>query len=149
MMGYFEDVKKMKQNKTLIQTNKQINKMRQVNWDKLERGKKYIIEKICPYSGCTNRKIGKYLYAKLDYTVYFIHFIELENLPCDILPSSMGTSKFNDFSSLCHIFYEFPLQYLQDICEYTPKTIPTLKTLSKIQLVTEEIRISRMYDGLF
>jgi hypothetical protein len=125
--------------------------MREVSWTKLERNKKYMIESVYTYSGLSNRKIGNFQYIHhRDNITPFLWFNSLENLPCDtLLPSSLGLSIVNDFSGLCHKFYEFPLQYLHNIQEYTPKKIPSLHSLVKYQLSTEEIRIAREYDGMF
>ena len=45
-------------------------------------------------------------------------------------------------------YYELS-PYLQEIRDYKPKKFPSLHSLAKYQLSTEEIRGIRMYDGLF
>jgi hypothetical protein len=156
MTDCFENVKKMKRNQynnhNIKHSKLKPTIMIEIKYNHLISGNQYVIQ-------------------KKDYTTYDVDphidvvgiFISNTYRHCSPNPfPKFGSFKFihydvstryveEFYDSYEFLFYEFPLQYLQDIrdYEYKPKIIPTLKTLSKLQLVTEEIRISRMYDGLF
>lgn len=81
--------------------------MKLISKEKLVKGNPYFIECSLRYSGQSGKKIG--IFDKLVYPCgdnpAFAQFIELKDLPNATIPTGMGTSSKNSYSTLNHKFY--------------------------------------------
>ena len=115
--------------------------MRGIFWKKLEVNKLYYIEYNSPSGFFSSNQLGIFQEFIYKYGIPLIRFNPITN---DSIESFFCSSA--DYFT----YYELEPLCLQEIREYTPNKIPTLHSLAKYQLSTEEIRVSRtMYDGLF
>ena len=113
--------------------------MREIIWENLERDKQYYIVKNKSMDKFSEKIIGTFKYNSNTFANPIASFSILQFPKYSI----------HEFHTFSYRFYEIPFQYIQEICDYIPKKIPSLHTLTKYQLTTEEIRFARMYDGLF
>ncbi len=120
--------------------------MRQYNWTELKVNTTYLL---IDNEYIMNKKIGIFQdYIGHGSALRFNHVIHL--LFVNILDPEHKNRLKHEYH-ICGLFYTFYdlTLYLKEIREYTPKKIPSLHSLVKYQLSTEEIRIAREYDGVF
>ena len=130
---------------TTTYTNKP--NMRQLYWEELKINTRYLIIGVKEYDD-TSIKYG-FLQEKISGPTFLfkniIHLIDTPNHEdYDDEYSYHGSYIYG-----CHYVYCELSPYLQEIRDTKPKKFPTLHSLVKYQLSTEEIRIAKMYDGLF
>ena len=116
--------------------------MRQLFWNELKVNMQYLLIDT-EYE--SNKKIGIFQEYVGGPTLRFNKIIHLRGDKINL----SGTGDYHIYGCY-YMFYELST-FLQEICDYThtPRKIPSLHTLTKYQLTTEEIRFARMYDGLF
>jgi hypothetical protein len=117
--------------------------MRKLFWEELKLNTRYLIIGV---KECDTSVKSGFLQEKVSCPTFLfkniIHLIEPQN-----------NEDYDDYYGLYiygfnYVYCELS-PYLQEIRDTKPKKIPSLQSLVKYQLSTEEIRIAREYDGMF